>query len=755
MQRFSLLAARLLLAVVFAGVFAGLSAGLLAGPVLAQSGGPKPPITDPNILGKPRQNPETPAGSPTPPKPGAGTASPVSGSAGAAATASNPNAIRTMADIEACLAKGETAYGVTIQTTNVRSGPSTDACRYGKLAKATLVEISDFQVVKGKEVAGGAPVAEAPAEAAPEAAPAAAGPTLGYVEDIQPLFERSCAACHNAAAKTMGLQTTAYGPLMAGSQNGPVVVPGNPDGSKLWEMVSQGKMPATGPLPADEQQLVREWIAQGAAERRAAPPAAASAAAAAPAAAASDSTWLTLANPKLVAVNDACKEKPAPGSTLASADLIIPVACGVQPTAAQVRTALASGRTATNSAPAQPAAASAGTSKAATGSETAAAAAEPEAKPAAAVARGSASGTGIEAAAFGLAAPTEADPYLVPAGFCIERRRPDNNRGITAISFAPDGRMFLALDSDLAGEVDPLILYDAYHPSRSIAVYDWVNDMTPVEIMRESSRVTGLDYAGGALYVSRAGEVGRIPDGGSYETLAGGFAVSSQLFHANNGLVVDNGWLYVSAGGVRDGYVEGPIVGVGEAGAQDIVSGGNPYAARIVRAPLDALLTQKSIGAFSTAARGVRNPYGITADPAGRIWFTDNGATNVPDEIAAGDEVNVLDPGAITGDDGSAPYYGFPLALSGATPDWYSSPALTLVNSAAPTGITYAYDTIFYGEYGRNPGVYRVAKAADGTLVGERIMMAWPVLALATAPDGALWVGMGDGGLFRMTPGCN
>ena len=67
----------------------------------------------------------------------------------------------------------------------------------------------------------------------------------------------------------MGLQTTAYAPLMAGSQNGPVVVPGNPDASKLWEMVGQGKMPATGPLPTDEQQLVREWIAQGAAEHRA------------------------------------------------------------------------------------------------------------------------------------------------------------------------------------------------------------------------------------------------------------------------------------------------------------------------------------------------------------------------------------------------------------------------------------------------------------------------------------------------------
>jgi hypothetical protein len=27
-------------------------------------------------------------------------------------------------------------------------------------------------------------------------------------------------------------------------------------------------------------------------------------------------------------------------------------------------------------------------------------------------------------------------------------------------------------------------------------------------------------------------------------------------------------------------------------------------------------------------------------------------------------------------------------------------------------------------------------------------------LAVTTAPDGALWIGTGAGGLFRMTPGC-
>jgi len=656
-------------------------AGAFVPSVQAQTDTPKPPINDPTLLPK----------------------APV-------------QAIKTLADVRACIDQGTSAFGVTMQTTNVRSAPSTDACRYGKLPKGTLVEITGYNAAK--------PVVKSEAATA-------TGPTVGYVEDIQPLFVRSCAACHNAAAKIMGLQTTLFTTLMAGGQNGPVVVPGDPDASKLWQMISTNKMPATGPLPAAEQEIVRKWIAEGAAERRTAKPAASQ-----------NGAWLTIANAKLTAVNDACAKRPAGAQTLVSGDLIAPLSCGAPPSAVDLKKAAATAKPASDSSPA-------------TTPSNAAAGSTPPKAAAPATVRGAGAGqTGIQAAAFGLPDPAESDPYLSPQGFCIERRLPDNTRGITAMAFTPDGRLFLALDADLAHDIDPLIMNDAFHPSRSVAVYDYVNDMTPVEIMQESSRITGLDYQNGALYLSRAGEVGYIPDGGAYEPLAGGFAVASQLYHANDGIVIANGWVYVSAGGIRDGYVDGPIVGVGEAGAQDIVSGGNPFAARIVRAPLDALLSQRSIGTFSTAGRGVRNPYGITADPSGRIWFTDNGATNVPDAISAGDEVNLLDPATIGGDEGSTAYYGFPLALNGEAPDWYAKPVAALVNSAAPTGITWAYDTIFYGEYGRNPGLYRLGKAGDGSVINERIMMAWPVLALATAPDGALWVGMGDGGLYRMTPGC-
>ncbi len=692
------------------------------------SGGPKPPILDPNLLGRPNRNIQL---------------------------------ITDLAALEACLDAGFSAYGATLQTTNVRSDADVAACRVGRLPRGTLVELVDYTAIRAPVTQAATPTLAIPTPTpAPQPPP---GPQIGYIEDIQPLFERTCSACHNAAAKLMGLQTTAYAPLMAGSVNGPVVVPGDPEASKLWEMIGSGKMPLTGPLPMEERQLVYDWIKAGAAERRAPAPAAPNPPAQPSMAGQDGETWLTIgADVKMDSVPDGCAAS-GDQPLYVSSDLILPISCGAVPNQAALTAVLAKvGLAPANSAQSTASLRDVAPAPAAGDVTTATIDAPASSAPvAAAVPRAgaiaNAGAVGIRAAALGLPAATEGDPYMTPrGGFCLEQRLPDNTRGITAIAFAPDGRMFLALDSSLAGDVDPLILYDAYHPSRSVAVYDWANNSTKYdEIMVESSRITGLDYADGALYLSRAGEVGRIPDGGGYEKLADGFAVESRLFHANNGIVISDGWVYVSAGGVRDGYVEGPIVGVSEDSAQQIVSGGNPYAARIVRAPLGELLSQRTIAAFSTAARGVRNPYGITADPAGRIWFTDNGATNVPDEISAGDEVNLLDPGAIGGSEGATPYYGFPLALNGAPPDWYTAPVATLVNSAAPTGIAWAYDTIYFGVYGRYPGLYRLGRAADGSVAAERILHGWPILAVATAPDGALWIGMGNGGLYRVTPGCN
>lgn len=709
--------------------------------------------------------------------------------------------LRTLDDTLRCLQSGRPVFGIAVENSNVRAEADADSCRVGRLPAGALVRaeavhlageetrLTDFSAYLSAENAaatevGGVrgtivlamPNAEEAAEttgetagetADPAEAEAPAGPGLGYAEDVQPIFQRTCNSCHSAIVQNAGLQVTAYEPLMAGSAKGAVVLPGDPDGSLLWHMISTGKMPLVGELADADKEIVRAWIAAGAPERRAAPAAPRPTATPTQPSEGSPDLWLVVDGMELNDVPDECALTAEPEHLYMNSELLMPLNCGAPPQEATLAAALAIVRPRPLVAASAPAADGTAPRPQEQAGEKAPADTAPALSsaeggngaqvvlPAAAYAAG-AGDAGIQAAAFGLAGPSDSDGWLQSrGGFCVEQRFNNNSRSITAMAFAPDGRLFLALDSPPAGEdVDPLVLYDAYHPSRSIGTIDPATGGNYQEVLRESTRITGLSYANGALYISRAGEVGRIPDGGAYERLAAGFAVTSNLFHANNGIVVSDGWVYVSAGGVRDGYSDGPLVGISEAGAMDIVSGGNPYAARLVRAPLDQLVSTRSINVFQTAARGLRNPYGVARDPAGRIWFTDNGATNVPDNVAAGDEVSVFNPASATGVDATAPFYGFPLALTTAS-DSFVGPVVNLPNTAAPTGITWAYGTIFYGQYGRDPGLYRLGRSGDGSVISERVMLVWPLLALATAPDGALWMGTGTGGLFRLTPGCN
>lgn len=646
-------------------------------------------------------------------------------------------AIETLQDAAACLATGQPVYGVVTRTGAVRTEPATDACVLGTGNAGSVVRIDAIVGESGlaDQVAVLASLAE-PGKPMPEAQW-----PLGYAEDVQPIFEAICVNCHGVNLQSGGLRVTTYEGIMAGSQYGPVIVPGDPQASKLWSQIHREIMPLVGELDPVQKATVNAWIAGGAPEVR-------------PDAAKDTQIWLSIGPEDYRAQANQCTPGASP-TRLISGDLVRFATCGVVPTGQQVADLLP-----------QPAVAAAPANSAPASSPAASAPAAPGQS---APARPAATGPlGISASPLGLPTPSEADGWMQPkGGFCVEQRLPQlqDQRGITAMTFARDGRLFLGLDVTSTGEPDPLILFDAFHPSRSILVYDAAADGDSNEILAESSRITGMDHVSGVLYLNRAGEVGRIPDGGGYQRLAGGFAVNGRLFHANNGLVVSNGWLYVSAGGVRDGYSDG-IVNPGSDGSRpaesialDMVTDGNTLASRVVRAPLDQLVQQRSASVFQTAARGFRNPYGLAADPQGRLWVTDNGATNMAGDYTAGDEVNLFDPSRLpgaarAGDETATPFYGFPIALAGNPPSWYTPPVVPLLNASAPTGITWAYGTVFYAQYGRDPGVYRLS-VSGGRAIAERILFVWPVQAMATAPDGALWIGTGSGGLYRITPGCN
>ncbi|HXI44569.1 MAG TPA: c-type cytochrome domain-containing protein, partial [Bryobacteraceae bacterium] len=64
------------------------------------------------------------------------------------------------------------------------------------------------------------------------------------------------------------LDLSTFAGVMKGGDDGPVVTPGKPQESRLYEMVQKGVMPKGGkPLPPGEIASIREWIEGGARSR--------------------------------------------------------------------------------------------------------------------------------------------------------------------------------------------------------------------------------------------------------------------------------------------------------------------------------------------------------------------------------------------------------------------------------------------------------------------------------------------------------
>ena len=63
----------------------------------------------------------------------------------------------------------------------------------------------------------------------------------------------------------VGLDLTSYETTMVGSDNGPVILPGDPAGSALIQ-VQIGEKPHFGQFSPDELDLITQWIESGAAE---------------------------------------------------------------------------------------------------------------------------------------------------------------------------------------------------------------------------------------------------------------------------------------------------------------------------------------------------------------------------------------------------------------------------------------------------------------------------------------------------------
>ncbi len=89
--------------------------------------------------------------------------------------------------------------------------------------------------------------------------------TVSFSNDVAPIFKSRCANCHGGNQTQEGLSLLSYADLMKGSDNGPVITPGDPGNSLLVDLVSSQQMPKRGPkLTPDQIQIIVDWVTQGA-----------------------------------------------------------------------------------------------------------------------------------------------------------------------------------------------------------------------------------------------------------------------------------------------------------------------------------------------------------------------------------------------------------------------------------------------------------------------------------------------------------
>jgi hypothetical protein len=99
------------------------------------------------------------------------------------------------------------------------------------------------------------------------AAGAQAPGKIDFVRDVQPILRDRCVSCHGSDLRMGGLRLDRrVDALRGGTQTD--IGPGNADGSRLYHRLVGtafgAQMPPTGPLTADQVEIIKDWIDQGA-----------------------------------------------------------------------------------------------------------------------------------------------------------------------------------------------------------------------------------------------------------------------------------------------------------------------------------------------------------------------------------------------------------------------------------------------------------------------------------------------------------
>src|SRR5580765_5353615 len=103
-----------------------------------------------------------------------------------------------------------------------------------------------------------------------------------FEKEIRPVFVAKCYGCHSSKLKSPmgGLVLDTKAGVKRGGNGGPILVAGDPRGSRLFRALTYNetevRMPPTGRLPDEKVGAFEKWIADGAADPREDSPAGAS-----------------------------------------------------------------------------------------------------------------------------------------------------------------------------------------------------------------------------------------------------------------------------------------------------------------------------------------------------------------------------------------------------------------------------------------------------------------------------------------------
>src|SRR5262245_834062 len=89
-----------------------------------------------------------------------------------------------------------------------------------------------------------------------------------YEKRIRPILAANCYECHGDDQQESGLQVTSISALLRGGDQGPALVPGDPDASLMMKGVkwedSNFQMPPKAKLSAEQIKTLETWIRDGA-----------------------------------------------------------------------------------------------------------------------------------------------------------------------------------------------------------------------------------------------------------------------------------------------------------------------------------------------------------------------------------------------------------------------------------------------------------------------------------------------------------